>query len=89
KGLAPLFDEFYGKLPILGIGLGFLAICDYLDIELIDLPKPFNGVNYPVILQNSNTIWQTAMNIPQLALSENGGINFTETYYDLHSDLLA
>ncbi|MCT7681507.1 MAG: carbamoyl phosphate synthase small subunit, partial [Lactobacillus crispatus] len=43
----------------------------------------------PVILQNSNTIWQTAMNIPQLALSENGGINFTETYYDLHSDLLA
>lgn len=89
KGLAPLFDEFYGKLPILGIGLGFLAICDYLNIELIDLPKPFNGVNYPVILQNSNTIWQTAMNIPQLALSENGGINFTETYYDLHSDLLA
>ena len=35
--LKPVFDKFYGKLPILGIGLGFLAISNYLNLELLDL----------------------------------------------------
>jgi carbamoyl-phosphate synthase small subunit len=36
--LRQILDEYLGKLPILGVGLGFLAISAYLDLSLVDLP---------------------------------------------------
>lgn len=87
--LKPIFDRFYGEIPILGIGLGFLALSDYLDLELFDLKPAYNGSNFPVIDQTSNHIWQTAMNIDQLVLPENIALNFSRVYYDLKSDLIA
>ncbi|KRL63621.1 carbamoyl phosphate synthase small subunit [Lactobacillus psittaci] len=89
KALTPILDHFYQKLPILAIGLGFLVISSYLNLEIIDLPKPYNGTNYPVIQQNTNVIWQTSVNLNQLVLSENGNLNLSEAYYDLYTDLLA
>ena len=82
-------SKFYGKYPILGIGLGFLALSDYLDFELVDLPQEFNGINYPVIEQNTNTIWQTSMNIDQLVLPDSIKMNMNREYFDLHSELMA
>lgn len=87
--LKPLFDHFYGKLPILGVGLGFLTIADYLDLELFDLTPAYNGSNFPVIEQISNKIWQTAMNVDKLVLPENISLNFTKVFYDIKSDLIA
>lgn len=89
NALKPMFDYFYGKLPILGIGLGFLTIADYLDLELFDLVPPYNGSNFPVIEQSTNKIWQTAMNIDKLVLPENISLNFSKVYYDIRSDLIA
>ncbi|GAA3636454.1 carbamoyl phosphate synthase small subunit [Lactobacillus hamsteri] len=82
-------DHFYGKYPILGIGLGFLVLSDYLNFELVDLPQEFNGINYPVIEQNSNKIWQTSMDIDQLVLPDSVQINMNQEYFDLHTELLA
>ena len=65
-----ILDYFYGNLPILGIGLGFLILSDYLDFELVELPEEFDGVNYPVIEQNSDAIWQTSMDIDKLVLPD-------------------
>lgn len=87
--LKPLFDRFYGKLPILAIGLGYLALSSYLDFELAELPLPFNGVNFPVISQNTQRIWQTAMNIDALVLPTQLDLDFSEKYFDLHTDMLA
>ncbi|WEV39430.1 carbamoyl phosphate synthase small subunit [Lactobacillus sp. ESL0680] len=87
--LEPVFSHFYGKYPIWGIGLGFLALSDYLNFELVDLPEEFNGTNYPVIEQNCNHIWQTAMNISQLVLADSVQMEMKQEYFDLHSDLLA
>ncbi|RVU71745.1 MULTISPECIES: carbamoyl phosphate synthase small subunit [Lactobacillus] len=87
--LKPILDTYYGKYPILGIGLGFLVLGDYLKLELVDLPQEFNGINYPVIEQNSNQIWQTAMDIDQLVLPESVQINMNQEYFDLHTELLA
>lgn len=84
-----VFDRFYGKLPILAIGLGYLALSSYLDFELADLPLPFNGVNFPVISQNTQHIWQTAMNINALVLPIELDFDFSEKYFDLHTDMLA
>lgn len=89
NALKPLLDKFYGKLPILGIGLGFLALADYLNLELLDLNLPYNGSNFPVIDQNSNHIWQTAMNLGQLVIPENMSLDFSNIYYDIKSDLVA
>ncbi|MCH3904372.1 MAG: carbamoyl phosphate synthase small subunit [Lactobacillus sp.] len=88
-GLAPIFKRFLTKMPVLGIGLGFLALSDYLNFELADLQPAYNGSNYPVIAQNTGRVWQTAMNISQLALPQTIEYDFSEKYYDLHSDLLA
>lgn len=88
-GLRPIFQRFIGHLPILGIGLGFLALSDFLKFELVDLQPAYNGCNFPVIAQNTGRIWQTAMNIKQLVLPQTIKYDFTEKYYDLHSDLLA
>lgn len=87
--LKPIFDTFFGNYPIWGIGLGFLALSSYLNFELIKLPEAFNGTNYPVIEQNSNRIWQTAMNIDQLVLPSSIQMKMEQEYYDLHSELLA
>lgn len=87
--LKPVFDYFYGKLPILGIGLGFLALSDYLEFELVKLPQEFDGINYPVIEQNSSQIWQTSMDIDQLILPESMQMNMNQEFFDLHTDLLA
>lgn len=89
KFLQPILQKFYGKLPILGIGLGFLAISDFLNFEILDLPYPYNGSNYPVIDQNSNVIWQTAMNISQLIMPQNISLDLNEEFFDIHSELLA
>lgn len=87
--IKPDLDYFYQKCPILGIGLGFLVLSDYLNLELVDLPQEFNGINYPVIEQNSNVIWQTAMNIDQLVLPDSAQLQMTQEYFDLHTELLA
>ncbi|WEV70163.1 carbamoyl phosphate synthase small subunit [Lactobacillus sp. ESL0785] len=87
--VTPIFDHFYGKYPIWGIGLGFLILSEYLNFELVDLPEEFNGTNYPVIEQNSNHIWQVAMNIKQLVLPDGIQMKMDREYFDLHSDLLA
>lgn len=89
KTLRPILDTFYKKCPILGIGLGFLTLSDYLKMELVDLPEEFDGTNYPVIEQNSNQIWQTSMNIDQLILPDSIQINMNKEYFDLHTELLA
>lgn len=89
KDLDPLFDQFYGKLPILGIGLGFLSLSNYLDLDLLDLQPPYNGSNFPVIEQQTHRIWQSAMNIDQLVLPENVTVDFSKVYYDIKSDLIA
>lgn len=87
--LEPIFDAFLGEYPMWGIGLGFLSLSSYLKFELISLPEAFNGTNYPVIEQNSNQIWQTAMNIDQLVLPNSIQLDMEQEYYDLHSELLA
>lgn len=87
--IKPILDHYYGQLPILGIGLGFLLISQYLKFELINLTQAFNGINFPVIEQNSNTIWQTAMNINQLVLPDSVKVPLNREYFDLHSDLIA
>ena len=87
--LKPVFDKFYGKLPILGIGLGFLAISNYLNLELLDLIPAYNGSNFPVIEQTNNRIWQTAMNIDQLVVPDSLSLNLSRKYFDLRSELLA
>lgn len=89
SSLAPIFKRFLTKLPFMGIGLGFLALSDYLKFELADLQPAYNGSNYPVIAQNTGHIWQTAMNISALAIPQTIEFDFSEKYYDLHSDLLA
>ncbi|MDF7638904.1 carbamoyl phosphate synthase small subunit [Lactobacillus sp. ESL0791] len=88
-GLEPLLTYFYGKYPLLGIGLGFLVLGDYLNFELVDLEEEFNGTNYPVIEQNTNKILQVAMNIDQLFLSDSVQMEMKQKYVDLHSGLLA
>ena len=87
--LKPILDTFYRKYPILGIGLGFLVLSFYLDYELVPLPQMFNGINFPVIEQNSNILWQTAMNIDQLVLPDSVKTHLDREYYDLHTELLA
>ena len=87
--LRPLLDEFYGKMPILGIGLGFLLISDYLDFDRIDLIPAYNGSNYPVINQNTNHIFQTAINLGQLVLPDSVSLPISKIYYDINSDLIA
>lgn len=87
--VVPVLDRFYGKYPILGIGLGFLVLSDYLNLELVKLPQEYNGINYPVIEQNTNTIWQTSMNIDQLVLPDSIKMNMNREYFDLHSELNA
>lgn len=87
--IKPVLDNFFQKIPILGIGLGFLTICEYLKLELVKLPQEFNGINYPVIEQNSNSIWQTSMDIDQLVLPDSTQINMDQEYFDLHTELLA
>lgn len=62
---------------------------DYLGFELVQLPQEFDGINYPVIEQNSNAIWQTAMNIDQLVLPDSVKMNMNREYFDLHSELMA
>lgn len=89
KNIKPIMDNFYQKCPILGIGIGYLAISDYLKFELVDLPQEMNGINYPVIEQNSNHIWQTAININQLVLPDSIQLNLNSEYFDLHTELLA
>lgn len=89
KAIKPALDHFYQKCPILGIGLGFLALSDYLKLELVNLPQEFDGINYPVIEQNSNTIWQTAMDINQLVLPDSVQLNMNQEFFDLHTELLA
>lgn len=89
RTLQPILAAFYQKCPILGIGLGFLALSDYLKMELVALPQEFDGLNYPVIEQNSGRIWETAMNINQLVLPDSIQNNFSKEYYDLHTELLA
>lgn len=87
--IQPILDYFYKKMPILGIGLGFLVLSDYLGLELVDLPQEFNGINYPVIEQNSSQIWQTSMDINKLVLPDSIQINMNREYFDLHTELLA
>lgn len=87
--LKPILDHYYGKLPILGIGLGFLIISNYLGFETMRLTQPFNGINFPVIEQNSNTIWQTAMNISELVIPDSIKASLNKEYFDLHSELIA
>lgn len=87
--LAPILTEFYGKLPILGIGLGFLAIADFLNFAITPLPHAFNGTNYPVIEQNSDRIWQTAMNISSLIYPDSMKMNLDQEFFDIHTDLVA
>jgi carbamoyl-phosphate synthase small subunit len=87
--LQSILNHYYGQLPILGIGLGFLLIAKYLNFELIPLSHAFNGINYPVVEQNSNRIWQTAMNINYLVLPDSIKQNLNQEYFDLHSDLIA
>ncbi len=87
--LRQILDEYLGKLPILGVGLGFLAISSYLDLSLVDLPQYQNGTNFPVIGQSSGQIWQTAMNIGQLVLPDDTAMTLNEEYFDLHNELLA
>lgn len=89
KSVKPILDIFYQKLPILGIGLGFLTLSEYLDFELINLPQSFNGINYPVIEQSSKTIWQSSMNINQLVLPDTIVENMDQKYFDIHTELLA
>lgn len=87
--LKPIFDTFYAQKPIWAIGLGFLALSDYLKFQLVKLPEPFNGTNYPVIDQNTDHILQVAMNIDQLVLANSIQLPMVHEYYDLHSKLLA
>ncbi|BDR60495.1 carbamoyl phosphate synthase small subunit [Lactobacillus xylocopicola] len=89
EDLKPIFDTFYQQYPIWGIGLGFLALSDYLNFELVELPQVFNGTNYPIIEQNSNQIWQVTMNIDQLVLPSSVQLEMSEEFYDLHTELLA
>ena len=48
-----------------------------------------HGINYPVIEQNTNAIWQTSMNIDQLVLPDSVKMNMNREYFDLHSELNA
>ena len=89
EDLEPILNAFYGQIPIWGIGLGFLALSDFLKFELVDLPQVYNGINFPVIEQNSNQIWQVAMNIDQLVLPSSVQFAMENEFYDLHSELLA
>lgn len=87
--LLPILDHFAGKLPILGIGLGFLLLGDFFQFKLVDLMHEFNGINYPVINPATQQIWQVPMNIDQLLLPKSGQLPLTSEYFDLHSNYLA
>src|SRR5699024_12475032 len=54
--LTPVLDHFYGKYPILGIGLGFLTLSDYLVFELVQLPQELDSINLSVNYHNSIVI---------------------------------
>lgn len=87
--LSPIFEAFYGQSPLWGIGLGFLALSDYLNFDLVNLSRTYNGTNFPVIEQHSNKIWQTAMNIDQLVAPASIQLELDKSYFDLHSNLIA
>ncbi|QNQ80422.1 carbamoyl phosphate synthase small subunit [Lactobacillus sp. PV034] len=87
--LKPLLDNFYGKLPILGIGLGFLLISRYLDFDLIDLIPAYNGSNYPIIASNTNNIYQSAINLGKLVDPNSISLSLSELFYDIKSNLVA
>lgn len=87
--IKPLLDKFYGKLPILGIGLGFLLISDYLDFDRTNLIPAYNGSNYPVINQNTNQIYQTAINLGQLVEPDSISLPMAEILRDINSNLVA
>ncbi|MBD5430915.1 MAG: carbamoyl phosphate synthase small subunit [Lactobacillus sp.] len=89
KYVSKIIDQVYGKYPILGIGLGFLVLSSYLNLELVKLPHEFNGTNYPVIEQNSSKLWQTSMDIDQLVLPDSIQKNLSQEYFDMHTELLA
>ncbi len=87
--LTAILKTFYGKIPIMGIGLGFLILSDYLNFKLTPLNPPFNGNNYPVIETKTSQIWQTAMNIQKLVSGPDLTDDLTQTYFELHTHLLA
>ncbi|GFZ27010.1 carbamoyl phosphate synthase small subunit [Lactobacillus corticis] len=87
--IQPVLETFYSKMPILGIGLGFLVISKFLEFELAELPFEFNGTNFPVIEQNSDRIWQTGMNIDELVYPDSINLNMDQEYFDIHTDLVA
>ncbi|RMC39949.1 carbamoyl phosphate synthase small subunit [Lactobacillus sp. ESL0236] len=87
--LKPILDNFYGEYPIWGIGLGFLVLSDYLNFQLVELPKAYNGTNYPIINDLTKQIWQVALNIDCLVLPNSVQLELDQKYYDLHSQLLA
>lgn len=89
ENLNPILTAFYRKIPLWGIGLGFLTLSEFLNFELVALPQAYNGINYPVIDQNTNKIWQVAMNIDQLVLPNSVQFAMEKELYDLHSELLA
>ncbi len=87
------FTDIIGALsltiPIMGIGLGYLALSNYLELELTTLRPNYIGSNYPVINSNTKEIWQTAMNIQQMVTKIPEAMKFSESFTDLHSDLVA
>ena len=87
--LKPLLDKFYGQLPILGIGLGFLLISKYLDLELVDLIPAYDGSNYPMINPHTKNIYQTAINLGKLVNPESMALPFSEVFYDIKSNLVS
>ncbi|MDO4912242.1 MAG: carbamoyl phosphate synthase small subunit [Lactobacillus sp.] len=86
--LYEIIDKYYGKLPILGIGLGFLALAEFLKFERAELPHPFNGVNFPVIEQNSKWLFQSSMNIDELVYPDSIKSGMDRLFFDIHTDLV-
>ena len=86
--LAALAAVMWGISGLFAKGL-FNISAKITPMWLTQIRLIINGINYPVIEQNTNTIWQTSMNIDQLVLPDSIKMNMNREYFDLHSELMA
>lgn len=89
--LVEIIRALQSTIPIMGIGLGYLALSQFLNLEIVDLRPNYIGSNYPVLNTSTSKIWQTAMNIQQITKQPEtvDVVNFSERFVDLHQNYLA
>lgn len=89
--LEEIIKALQSTIPIMGIGLGYLVLSKFLNLQINDLRPNYIGSNYPVLNTSNSEIWQTAMNIQQIAsvpeITDN--VSFSEQFIDLHQNYLA